>query len=63
MMKKITSTLFTVLMAATLSACKPTTPRVDPLAAQHEALNKAKALGSQLQQQADQRMKGSDESR
>ncbi len=49
------------LLGIVLSGCKQTDPPPDVLKTQREALDKAKALGGQMQQQLEDRMKTSDE--
>ncbi len=48
-------------MAISMAACKPNAPPPDLLKSQHEALDKAKAVEGQLQQQADQQRKAIDD--
>ena len=49
-----------VAMAALLPACKPNAPTPDLIAPQRAALNKAKAVEGQLQDDLQQRMKAVD---
>lgn len=49
------------LLGLALSGCKPAEPPPDILKSQREALDKAKALSGQMQQQLEDRMKASDE--
>ena len=44
-----------------LAACKPAPPPPDILKSQHQALDQAKALDGQLQQQLQDRMKAADD--
>ena len=46
-----------------LAACKPADPPPDLIKAQRQALDKAKALEGQMQQQAEDRMKAAEEER
>ena len=49
------------LLGLALAGCKPAEPPPDILKSQRDALDKAKALSGQMQQQLDDRMKASDE--
>jgi hypothetical protein len=49
------------LLGLSLSACKPSDPPPDLLKTQRQALDKAKALGGQMQQQADDRIKAGEQ--
>ena len=48
-------------IAAAISGCKPAGPPPDLLKSQRDALNKAKAVEGQLQQQADEQRKAIDD--
>ncbi|WP_326940241.1 hypothetical protein [Actimicrobium sp. GrIS 1.19] len=48
-------------LAGSLLGCRPATPPADPLATQRAALEKARGVEGQLQQQTQQRMKSVDE--
>lgn len=50
-----------ILFSLGLSGCKPDGPPPDLVKTQREALNKAKAVEGQMQQQADERMKAIDD--
>jgi len=50
-----------VVFGLSLAGCKPAGPPPDLIKTQREALNKAKAVEGQLQQQADERMKAIDD--
>ena len=53
--------IMTSLLSFALLGCKPAEPAPGVLKTQREAMDKAKALGTQMQQQLDDRMKTSDE--
>ncbi|MQR01990.1 hypothetical protein [Glaciimonas soli] len=59
----IAALAFSSVMLMTLAACKPqkpTTPHPELLKEQRDALDKAKGLEKQMQQQLQDRMKNSD---
>lgn len=61
MMMNITRAIAAGLMSLALVGCKPAEPPADLLKTQREALNKAKAVEGQLQQQADDQRKAIEE--
>jgi outer membrane PBP1 activator LpoA protein len=64
-MENVKTAIWTILSGVAfglcLSGCKPDGPPPDLVKTQREALNKAKALEGQMQQQADERMKAIDD--
>ena len=50
-----------VTLTLGLFGCRPAAPPIDPIASQRAALNKAKTLEGELQQQSKDRMKSVDQ--
>jgi hypothetical protein len=50
-----------IVLTLGLVGCRPAAPPIDPIAPQRAALNKAKALEGEMQQQLKDRMKSVDQ--
>ena len=59
-LRQITALCLLVMTAMLVSACKPAAPPPDLIAPQRAALNKARAVEGQLQDNLQERMKAAD---